>query len=237
VTPAITVPDAIVSAAGNKVRPLKIDYDQWLTAKLPGPSKLASSSSISIYANHKFPKSQLYFPDSVDNSYGQPPWKPTLPTKQHAMLPLGQEAPIEYEFTEEENIDPSARRARVAKEERIAQHPYAYETRHLPYPSAMFVVSPPIEPKSFEETPFEYVDTPKALARMVEALKQSKEIAIDLEHHDMRSYHGFTCLMQISTRHQDWVVDTLKLRKELRELKLGGVLVDPSIVKVSHTSE
>ena len=35
---------------------------------------------------------------------------------------------------------------------------------------------------------------------------------VDLEHNQYRSFQGFTCLMQISTRTEDFIVDTLKLR-------------------------
>jgi hypothetical protein len=34
---------------------------------------------------------------------------------------------------------------------------------------------------------------------------------VDLEHNQYRSFHGLTCLMQISTRKKDILVDTLKL--------------------------
>lgn len=33
---------------------------------------------------------------------------------------------------------------------------------------------------------------------LVEVLSKEKSIAIDLEHHDYRSYQGFTCLIQVS---------------------------------------
>ena len=35
---------------------------------------------------------------------------------------------------------------------------------------------------------------------------------VDLEHNQYRSFQGLTCLMQISTRTEDFIVDTLKLR-------------------------
>lgn len=150
------------------------------------------------------------------------------------MVPLG------YTVGSDEDLpyddDPSDMRlSAVNRRERARQargHPYYYETRHLPYPTAMFTSTPPIRPRSFEETPFEYIDTPEQLAALTEKLKAAKEIAVDLEYHSMRSYYGFICLMQISTREGDWVIDTLALRAELRDHKLGGVFVDPSIVKV-----
>lgn len=83
------------------------------------------------------------------------------------------------------------------------------------------------------ETPFTFVDTPGQLEEMVQKLVVAGEIAVDLEHHSSRTYYGMTCLIQISTRDEDWVVDSLALRTELREGKLGGAFADPSIVKVS----
>ena len=65
---------------------------------------------------------------------------------------------------------------------------------------------------------------------MLAKLRQASEIAVDLEHHSYRSYAGFVCLMQLSTRQEDWIVDTLALREELTEL--NEVFTDPEIVKV-----
>ena len=68
---------------------------------------------------------------------------------------------------------------------------------------------------------------------MLQELKQTKEIAIDLEHHDSRSFIGLVSLMQISTRNRDWIVDTLKpWRRKLQ--CLNEVFADPNIVKVLH---
>ncbi len=67
---------------------------------------------------------------------------------------------------------------------------------------------------------------------MLSELKTAREIAVDLEHHDTRSYIGLVSLMQISTRDKDWVVDTLKpWRKQLQ--MLNEVFADPNILKVS----
>lgn len=148
------------------------------------------------------------------------------------MVPLGFKAPLDYELTSEEEMDSSKAALRREKEIRARTHPYYYETKHLPYPTSLFIDSKPVPPQSFNETPFEFVDTPEKLHRMVEKLKEAKEIAVDLEHHDMRSYAGFTCLIQISTRESDWVVDTLALRKEIQQDKFGDVFTDPTIVKV-----
>ena len=65
---------------------------------------------------------------------------------------------------------------------------------------------------------------------MLAKLRRVSEVAIDLEHHSYRSYAGFLCLMQISTREEDWIIDTLVLREELTEL--NEILTDPRIIKV-----
>jgi exosome complex exonuclease RRP6 len=94
----------------------------------------------------------------------------------------------------------------------------------------MFTSSPPIPPKSFADTPFNWVAAPSEFRVMLEKLRKAPEIAVDMEHHSYRSFAGFVCLMQISTREEDWVVDTLLLREELGEL--NEVFTDPGIVKV-----
>ena len=68
---------------------------------------------------------------------------------------------------------------------------------------------------------------------MLHELKQAKEIAVDLEHHDMHSYIGLVSLMQISTRDKDWIVDPLKPWRENLQC-LNEVFADPNIIKVFH---
>lgn len=81
-----------------------------------------------------------------------------------------------------------------------------------------------------EETPFTFVETEAALDAMVRHLVTAKEVAVDLEHHHYRSFQGFTCLMQLSTREWDFVVDTLALRAHLGSA-LTPVFSNP---KVQH---
>lgn len=70
---------------------------------------------------------------------------------------------------------------------------------------------------------------------MVVSLKGSTEIAVDLEHNSLRTYKGLVCLIQLSSRSQDWVIDALALRDEMGLLR--GVMEDPKIVKVLHGAE
>ena len=65
---------------------------------------------------------------------------------------------------------------------------------------------------------------------MLEKLRGAAEIAVDLEHHSYRTFGGFVCLMQLSTRDEDFVVDPLAVRDEMEEL--NEVFTDPNIIKV-----
>ena len=57
---------------------------------------------------------------------------------------------------------------------------------------------------------------------------------VDLEHNHYRSFQGLTCLMQISTRTEDFIVDTLKLRKYLGDY-LREFFRDPTKRKVQYS--
>lgn len=107
---------------------------------------------------------------------------------------------------------------------------------HSTYPPHVFnTEGEPIQPIPLDNNDLIWVDNMPSFNSMLNDLKQATEIAVDLEHHDYRSYHGFVCLMQISTRKQDWIVDTLELREEL--IALNQVFTDPKIVKVSPSLE
>ncbi|KAK1143068.1 exosome nuclease subunit [Aspergillus melleus] len=164
--------------------------------------------SVYDYGPSKIPKPQLEFKRAVDNT-DVSPFKPLLHTKFHATVPL-------------------------EKSEGYV-NPYEPEIRAAKYPPSTYEVSPPVEYLPFESTTATFVDTMEGVMDMLKDLKKAKEIAIDLEHHDVHSYHGLVSLMQISTRDKDWVVDTLKpWREELQVL--NEVFADPAILKVLHGS-
>jgi exosome complex exonuclease RRP6 len=94
----------------------------------------------------------------------------------------------------------------------------------------VFAYAEPTEPKSFEATPFKWIESSQEFSTMLGELRSAKEIAVDLEYHSYRSFTGFVCLMQISTRQSDWIIDTLALREELEDL--NEVFTDPNIIKV-----
>jgi len=74
----------------------------------------------------------------------------------------------------------------------------------------------------------QYVDTEEGLRGMVAALEGASELAVDLEHHCFRSFLGITCLMQVSDRTTDYVVDVIKLRPLIGPL-LAPLFADPQV--------
>ncbi|ESK95601.1 exosome complex exonuclease rrp6 [Moniliophthora roreri MCA 2997] len=170
------------------------------------------------HASH-LPKPQLSFKTKVDNS--DAPWRPHLSHKYNARVPLG------YQLRDND-VD-------MIGNDLVKLHPYRYEINHITYPAHMFESATPIPPSPLNSSSFKWVSDVTDLDLMVEELKKAKEVAIDLEHHSYRSYTGFLCLMQISTREQDWIVDLLVLRGELEVL--NEVFTDPKIIKVLHGAE
>jgi len=70
-------------------------------------------------------------------------------------------------------------------------------------------------PGGVDEGAFLYVDSEETVTQMMDEIRPHKELAIDLEYHAYRSYMGFTCLMQLSTREKDYIIDTLALKDNL----------------------
>ncbi|QCD97383.1 protein RRP6-like 2 [Vigna unguiculata] len=94
----------------------------------------------------------------------------------------------------------------------------------------------PIKPLSIECTPFKLVEEVKGLKELAATLSAVNEFAVDLEHNHYRSFQGLTCLMQISTRTEDFVIDTLKVRNNVGPY-LREVFKDPTKKKVLHGAD
>ncbi|KAJ4834948.1 hypothetical protein Tsubulata_021473 [Turnera subulata] len=94
----------------------------------------------------------------------------------------------------------------------------------------------PVPPLPLVSTPFKLVEDVKDLKDLAAKLRAVNEFAVDLEHNQYRSFQGLTCLMQISTRTEDFVVDTLKLRIHIGPY-LREVFKDPAKKKVMHGAD
>jgi exosome complex exonuclease RRP6 len=201
-----------------------------------------TTSYSKVPRNLDIPKPQKTF-EHVPTNDETAAFKPLLTLKPHAIVPL-------QECLTRELTEPGENSAQYdapfylslfqflpAPLQRLVnlcirfRHPYQKEIEAYDYPSSVYRTCPPITYHPFESTTATYVDTPEALDKMLSVLKQAKEIAIDLEAHDMRSYVGIVCLMQISTRDQDWIIDTLKPWRRKLEC-LNEVFADPKIIKV-----
>jgi exosome complex exonuclease RRP6 len=197
-------------------------------------------------------KPQLTFENKPSN-YETKAFKPLLQSKPHASVAL-ETAPIATdEDTKEQYVNhitihprpgldhvsmlrKDGKRSSIYADAHFNYrypHPYQLEIEQYNYPATVYTHAEPTLYHPFESTTATFVDTEEALDEMLQELKKAKEIAIDLEHHDQRSYIGIVCLMQISTRDRDWIVDTLvPWRRKLQAL--NEVFADPTIVKVMH---
>lgn len=79
---------------------------------------------------------------------------------------------------------------------------------------------------------FEEVDNPVAFQLMIDVLKEAEYWAIDVEHCN-NSYSGITCLIQISTEFNNFVVDPFPLNRQIKTL-LKPLLESGAYVKVMH---
>ncbi|XP_074655817.1 exosome complex component 10-like [Tubulanus polymorphus] len=168
---------------------------------------------------------QTKFKEKVDNR--NVPFVPRLKTKPNALKSLTESLLIKDVCDLDVND--------VDFEYKSFLNPYQFELENFKPTAQQLQLEEPQFPSSVEETQFTYVETEAKLKELCEHLKTQTEIAIDLEAHTYRSYQGLTCLMQISTRNEDWVVDTLALRSEMH--LLNDVFTDPKIVKVLHGAD
>lgn len=114
-------------------------------------------------------------------------------------------------------------------------HPYATEIEQSSYPEAVYTNANPVPYLPPTENEVIFVDRKEGVEEMLAELRKAPEIAIDLEHHDTHSYVGIVCLMQISTRQRDWIIDTLVPWREDLQI-LNEVFADPKILKVFQGS-
>ncbi|XP_019637240.1 PREDICTED: exosome component 10-like [Branchiostoma belcheri] len=182
---------------------------------------------------------QLKFKDKIDNS--NTPFIPIIRHKPNALRPLPK---YDQQKRHPEDLDvPTAladfiHRQREAQEGQpvdLTAHPYQYELEHFQPTPQQLQKTQPQTSNPIDTTPLTLVTSLEELMEMNDKLSMCSEFAVDLEHHSYRSFQGFTCLMQVSTRDQDYIVDTLTLRADLHIL--NDTFTDPKIVKVFHGAD
>ena len=211
----VDVLDDLLEKADNNLD----EFNGGITQKAPSQPVTPEPQSASRHKGSMFRpnlnivKPQKFFARQVDN-FATGAWTPLLKSKPHAQVPL------------EESI---------GSEETGHKHPYQHEIESYKYPQSMYEVAEPIPFTPPEYSQPIWVDTEQAVLEMLEELRSVTEIAVDLEHNDKNSYIGMVCLLQISTRDKDWVVDTLRPWRENLQV-LNEVFANPTILKAFHGS-
>nr|XP_027228360.1 exosome component 10-like [Penaeus vannamei] len=173
------------------------------------------SKNVVLMASRNVQKPQLFFKEKVDNSKKEP-FIPMITEKPNSLKPLS--ILICLDGTQE-----------------YYSHPYEYELNHwMPDPAQLEKVKPR-RPRPLGQTSLTMVTEVQQLEALVKELKTCSEIAVDLEHHAFRSYQGLTCLIQVSTRTKDYLIDPLALRGQLTIL--NEVFTNPKITKVLHGAD
>lgn len=80
----------------------------------------------------------------------------------------------------------------------------------------------------------EIITDAKRLAEVAAILEQQREVAVDLEMDSLHHYREKVCLIQVSTRSQNWLLDPLAL-KDLSPL--SGAFGNPGILMVMHGAD
>ncbi|TRY54084.1 hypothetical protein DNTS_034504 [Danionella cerebrum] len=184
---------------------------------------------------------QLKFKERVDNS--NTPFVSKIFIKPNAVKPLPSYFANKHIRKERpEDLDVPAALADFIHQQRTQEHvddmfshPYKYELDNLVMPESLKCKPDAQTYKPLEQTSCQFINTLEDLVALNEKLARLPEFAVDLEHHSYRSFLGITCLMQISTREEDFIIDTLELRSEM--FILNETFTDPSIVKVFHGAD
>lgn len=87
---------------------------------------------------------------------------------------------------------------------------------------------------SFDPIDYVYVDTEGDLIAVAETLQGCTELAFDCEMHHFRSYHGLTCLLQISANNINYLIDTIALWNHVGTI-LRPLFANPTILKIGHS--
>ncbi|XP_068454689.1 exosome complex component 10 isoform X2 [Clinocottus analis] len=219
-------------------QPPKIVVSSW--NRMDSSSRNPSGTFRLLHAKN-IARPQLKFKEKVDNS--NTPFIPKIFIKPNATKPLPSYFTNKQICKQRpEDLDVPAALADLIHQQRTQEHvedmfahPYQYELDHFTVPESLLSKPEPQMAKPMAETKCSFIDTLEDLVALNEKLCKVSEFAVDLEHHSYRSFLGLTCLMQISTREEDFIIDTIELRSEL--YILNEAFTDPAIVKIFHGAD
>ncbi|XP_955073.1 3'-5' exonuclease, putative [Theileria annulata] len=79
---------------------------------------------------------------------------------------------------------------------------------------------------------YKLIDNESDFNAMLDKLKNSRILSMDVEHHDTETYRGFICLLQLSTPQENYIIDPFKIFGKMN--KLNRLTTDPKILKIMH---
>ncbi|CAH8521376.1 unnamed protein product [Dicrocoelium dendriticum] len=204
----LTAPESLVVAVEKRQHTSL----EWLKNKSEAQD---SDGLLRLLSSTHVRRPQSLFSTPPDNSAS--PFRPRLAYKPNAIRSLSLSLPDQLPDDEE------------------APHPYEAE---LAFFATALANWEPLQVTSLPaplDTNYQFIDQPDALDMAIKELSTHLEVAVDLEHHNYRTYFGITCLIQLSTISMDYVLDALALRDHL--YKLNEIFTNPKIIKVFHGSE
>jgi exosome complex exonuclease RRP6 len=207
------------------------------------PAAPERRTNYSMFSGRFVERPQLKFSDRIDNSRTAR-FVPRISSKPNAIAPLQDcfhvEQPHNHPLS---HLGASARPPQVSTAAAAEllhlqddfPHPYAAELDAFEPTDDLFGPVQASPPAAFEDTPFSFVNSLDDLHAAIAHLNNHSEVAIDLENHSYRSFQGFLCLMQLSTRDKDFVIDTIALRSHMHLFL--DLFTNPTVVKVFHGAD
>ncbi|UZJ52111.1 hypothetical protein CBS101457_001431 [Exobasidium rhododendri] len=193
------------------------------------------------------PLPQSKFSKKPDNSRERL-WKHHLVEKPHAKVPLTWTTPPPAPGEPSPII--GTRQGMYCAEGDPRDNPYYFEINNYQPPNFSVEVLPQFDdlvpPPPLQKAeptsgaiPFLWVDDETSFETLFDHLMEErvKEVAIDVEHHNYRSFQGLVCLVQISTRWQDFIIDALSPVIRNISQRLNRVFADQNKVKILHGAE
>ncbi|KRZ90939.1 Exosome component 10 [Trichinella sp. T8] len=235
--------DEVRGTSGEYLQDLRIERNavevataSWNCISVPSKEAVETERAVENFSeemhfNNKrrfIPKPQLNFRDQIDNTLN--PFKTKLRIKHHEISPE-KLSNVKLFIQREQQL------ANNAEMEYFSEpaHPYYYEIITCEPNSLMLSIKEPQHPiMPLNACKLVFVRSKKFLQSLVNDLNSQQAFAVDLEHNSYRSYYGLTCLLQISTRDTDYIVDPFPIWHEM--YILNEPFVDPNIVKVMHGS-
>ncbi|KAI6184331.1 3'-5' exonuclease [Aphelenchoides bicaudatus] len=214
----------IIGSDGNAQNPNEAAPDEKggrYAALLGSPALKAAAQEDTRVTN----KPQLKFMDSINNS--DTPFTPKLRIKHNASKQRTHHGQI---LTSD-----SQGREWLSDLDTTQQHPYEFEILNFKIPERQLTSISTFTLKSLDETPLIYVETEEQLKNMIEKLNSVEAFAADLEHNEFRSFLGLTCLIQISTADEDYIIDPFPIWNSL--YLLNEPFTNPNILKVLHGAD